>query len=350
MILISDISELDFLPKIKELGFNVIRMLDQNHSYVDKRDTNPFSNFENKTAIFRNFKLIKEICNDGEIEDVVKSIYLIDYDETNIELQNIRIGLIHLINLISRVTYILSDQVCSELNSKLDNIQKRFISAKPWLGNSVTVIEKIIQMLRSLIKKFNVDPSEKCKRMTSLLKQKHFDFIICPTDSEAITLRDKNTNEFTQIISLSDINLNKISKRSSKSLLIGWPKSKNLNNLLLSFSFEEVTLLYYNFENMYHNSLEKRNLDNYGINAQNPDTNQDDNNVIIKLFGNYNTISESITDIVDFELRIDNAQYSKYISEGNLLESVKAKRVNLSNEFFIYSSESHKYFIYERNN
>ena len=44
--------------------------------------------------------------------------------------------------------------------------------------------------------------------------------------------------------------------------------------------------------------------------------------------------SESSFDILDFELKLDDAQYSKYNAKGNLIDSIKAKRVDFENEFF----------------
>jgi hypothetical protein len=51
--------------------------------------------------------------------------------------------------------------------------------------------------------------------------------------------------------------------------------------------------------------------------------------------------AESDFDITDFELKLDNAQFSKFIVRGNLSDSVKAKRVEFKNDKFIYLTDTH---------
>ena len=50
-------------------------------------------------------------------------------------------------------------------------------------------------------------------------------------------------------------------------------------------------------------------------------------------------------DIAEFELKLDNAQFSKYFAKGNLIESIKAKRIDFEDVFFTYSSESHRFLV-----
>ncbi|MFA5432764.1 MAG: DrmE family protein, partial [Candidatus Paceibacterota bacterium] len=40
-----------------------------------------------------------------------------------------------------------------------------------------------------------------------------------------------------------------------------------------------------------------------------------------------------------------NAQYSKYSRKGSLIDSIKAKRVIFENDFFIYTTESHRFLV-----
>ena len=57
------------------------------------------------------------------------------------------------------------------------------------------------------------------------------------------------------------------------------------------------------------------------------------------------TTSESSFDILDFEFKLDNAQYSRYAAKGNLIDSIKAKRIVFESGFFIYTTESHKFLV-----
>lgn len=56
-------------------------------------------------------------------------------------------------------------------------------------------------------------------------------------------------------------------------------------------------------------------------------------------------IVDSSFNIYDFELTLDSIQYSGYKVKGNLIESIKAKRIDFENDYFLYSTESHKLLI-----
>jgi hypothetical protein len=92
------------------------------------------------------------------------------------------------------------------------------------------------------------------------MNKQNYDYIICPTADEAQALK-LSLPEFaqSQILSIADVNDSLLSNKPIKGILTGWAKSNNINRILSSFLFSELTVLFYQFENKYYNSLQRRN-------------------------------------------------------------------------------------------
>ena len=144
--------------------------------------------------------------------------------------------------------------------SKMETI---FLETRFYLGGSIKMIEESISVLKSVIEKFSKAPSEKCARLTELMKSNHYDYIICTTEDEALSLSlHLNTLHIApkpNVISVADVNNSLLAQNPVKAILTGWAKTKNVNRLLTSFLFSELTVLFYQFESRYFNSLQKRN-------------------------------------------------------------------------------------------
>lgn len=360
-ILITDLSEIESFETIGNCGFEFFNFTKENLK-LDlspnlSPNLSPFHSFEIKLRKYISFNVIKEICQNAELELTTQKIHSIEKDESNHDLTSLKISLIQLTNLISRITHLPTTEEISVFNSKINSIETLFLRNRMWLGDSHKPIEESISLLKTVIEKFAIKPSEKCARLKTLMSYKQYDYIICATEVEANAL-EKSLPAHTQrprVISVADVNDKLLSSKQQKAILTGWAKANNINRILSSFLFSEITVLFYQFENNYYNSLQRRNKqysENIKATINSEGIRSEIDSSKGKGFGDLYSgdevveiTSESSFDILDFEFKLDNAQYSRYAAKGNLIESIKAKRIVFESDFFIYTTESHKFLV-----
>ncbi len=356
-ILITDLSEIESFETIGNYGFEFFNFTKENLKLDHSTNLSPFHSFEKKLRKYISFNVVKEICQDAELEAIIQKIHSIKKDESNNDLTSLKIYLIQLTNQFSRVAHVPTKEDILVLNSKINSIETLFLRCRMWLGDSHKPIEESISLLKSIIEKFATQPSEKCTRFKTLMSTKQYDYIICSTEEEAKALGDwlPANIQKPRVISVADVNDKLLSSKPQKAILTGWTKSNNINRIMSSFLFSELTVLFYQFENKYYNSLQRRNkqysenikatINSKGISLENDSSKR-------KGFGDLYSSdevseknSENYFDILDFEFKLDNAQYSRYAAKGNLIDSIKAKRIVFENNFFIYTTESHKFLV-----
>lgn len=358
-ILITDLSEIEFFESIANFGFEFFNFSKENLKYIYDYNNSPFRSFNKKICNYRSFNLVREICQNAELEVTTQKINSIEKDESNNDLNILKFSLIQLTNLLSRIVHIPTTAEIASFNFKLNKINDLFLSRRMWLGDSHKPIEESISLLKSVIDKYASTPSEKCVRLKMLMTERHYDYIICPTEEEAKGLNDSlNQSGYShkpKVISIADVNDNALSPRLSKAILTGWAKSNNINKILFSFFFSELTVLFFQFENKYYNSLQRRNRKfnediKTTINSNGSCCKSDSVNSrgFCDLFSGDESViaiaDESSFNILDFELKLENIQHSKYAAKGDSIESIKAKRVDFENAFF-YSAESRKFLV-----
>lgn len=351
-ILITDLSEIESFAEIKNHGFDFFNFTKENIT-IKVNSNSPFETFEKKLSKYVAFKFEREICTNATLESVAQKLHSLPKDDSDENLNLLRVSLIQLTNLLSRICYAPNENEVSTLNQKVSKIESHFLNCQLWLGESKQPIEDSISLLRSFVQNLLGNKTEKYIRLKELLKEK-YDYIICPTEEEAVTLNQHFKDTAVKIISVADVNDNILSSGSVKAILTGWAKSRNISRILSSFLFSELTVLFYHFENGYYNSLQRRNRKN----NENIKPTVTRGGVSIKVEVSAQTgfedlysedsiesTSEITFDIVDFELKIDNTQYAKYSGKGNIAESCRAKRIDFENDTFIYASESHKFLV-----
>ncbi|MGE5410746.1 MAG: DrmE family protein [Clostridiales bacterium] len=354
-ILISDLSEIDNFATIAKFGFEFFNFTIENLQVEHYSKSSPFQVFTNKLNKYISFHIVKESCQNRELEILVQKIHSIETDDSNYELTNLKISLIQLINSLSKVANILTIEESSFYNNKINRIEFLFLQSRMWLGNSIKPIEESISLLKSVIDNFSTNPSEKCIRISKLIESNFYDYIICATDEEVLSIERliASYHQKPRVITITDVNDSLLSCEPQRAILTGWVKVNNINRLLSSFVFAELTVLFYEFENKYFSSLQRRNqqLNKY-IRSTINDNGFYSETELSKGF--WDLISgdetatvrnEGLVDVSDLEFNIDNAQYSKYRGKGNLSEKIKAKRINAGNDFLIYSTESHKFLV-----
>ena len=358
-ILITDLSEIEGFETIGNFGFEFFNFTKEYLQLETTANLSPFHSFDKKLRKYLAFNLVKEICQNAELETTTQKIHSIEKDESNNDLNSLKISLIQLTNLVSRISHLPTADEISAFNSKINSIETLFLRSRMWLGDSHKPIEESISLLKSVIEKFASSPSEKCAKLKVLMSATQYDYIICPTEEEAKALNDSLPKPaYTQrpkVISVADVNDSLLSSNPIKGILTGWAKSNNINRILSSFLFSELTVLFYQFENKYYNSLQRRNrqysenikatINSKGIRFEGKSEKQKGFSDLYLGDEVVGTTSESSFDILDFEFKLDNAQYSKYIAKGNMIDSIKAKRIVFESDFFIYTTESHKFLV-----
>lgn len=353
-ILITDLSEIDTYEDIKNQGFEFFNFTKENLTIHENGFGSPFESFERKLKRYVSFRLIKEVCSNPELESISQKLHSLTKDLSDENLNTIKVSLIQLGNLLSRICYTPSEIEISNFKDKILRIESNFMKCRLWIGESSKPIEEVIILFKEFVDQLSVIKTEKCIRIEELL-QENYDYIICPSEDEASTFRNHLKNHSTKIISVGDLNDNMLSDKEVKAILTGWPKSGNFNRLLSSFLFSEITVLFYQFENKYFTSLQKRNRKNSenikptvssrGIRSA---THEATPKGFDDLFSEPESVenpTDSSFDVVEFELKLDNAQYFKFSGKGNIAESCKAKRIDFDNNSFIYASESHKFLV-----
>lgn len=358
-ILITDLSEIESFEAIGNYGFEFFTFTKENLQLDHSSNFSPFQSFDRKLKKYISFNVVKEICQNKELEAITQKIHSIEKDESNNDLNSLRISLIQLTNLISRIAYLPNTDEISIFHSKISSIETLFLRCRLWLGDSHKPIEESICLIKSVIEMFVSAPSEKCERLKALMNATQYDYIICPTVEEANALKTslpKATYSYRpKVISVADVNDTLQSCRPIKGILTGWAKSNNINRILSSFLFSELTVLFYQFENKYYNSLQRRNMqysknikatvNSKGIRFESESVKSEGFSDLYMTDEVVETTSENLFDILKFEFNLDNAQFSKYIAKENHIDSIKAKRILFDSDYFIYTTESHKFLV-----
>jgi len=359
--LITDLSEIESFENIGNYGFDFFNFTKENLQLDEIKKLSPFSSFEEKLKKYVSFNLLKEICSNTELESITQLIHSIEKYDSVKELVNLKILLVQLTNLISRIAHPISESEIFLYKEMLSKIESQFFNNRFYLGGSVKAIEESLSLLETVVKKFAVIPSEKSAKLNELMKVNQYDYIICTTDDEvqalAFYINSLTHYRKPKVISVAEVNNTLLDNKPMKAILTGWAKSNNVNRILSSFLFSELTVLFYEFESRYFYSLQSRNkrfnsnvkstINKKGLRAESKSESENSFADLYKSDSKSATDFDSNFDIADFELKLDNSQFSKYIVRGNLSDSVKAKRVEFKNDKFIYLADTHGLLVLE---
>lgn len=360
-ILITDFSEFNNFDKIKNYGFdffvyNTASVINNNHI---NSINSPFFSFQKKYNNYSDFKINKHICINKNIERVVCLLHSIRNDGSNNDLNFIHFSLIKLINLIARISHIPTKAEISKLSQYLYTVNSKFNESKIWLGESVVQISEVISVLNTILNNISEIPTEKYLKLKELMLLNSYDYVICSSEDEAYLLLEyfKTSNDLIKpnVLSIADLDDKLLNDKKTRALLLGWPKTNNMKKLLFSFLFSEISFIFYQFEIKYFNDLInkykniseeiKLTLIDNGIIANEENINDIEFDRFLQMEDIVLETHDNLIDITDFELKLDNIQYSKYSAQGSLTESCKAKRIDFENNTFIYASDSHKFVV-----
>lgn len=353
-ILVTDLSEIDKFKEINNLGFEFFNFTKSEIHVNEISIDAPFYNFETKLSKYLSFRFNRIHCEDELLTKVSHLIHQLPSDDSNSDLTLLKVSLIKAINTLSRICHRPSEDEIIDYHQRISSISSHFKKCHLWLGEAGMVIKEIIPLLFEFIDRLSKYDTDKSKKLESILSG-DYAYVICTADAEVNYLKKYFSNRSTKVISVGEVNDNLQTNKPVKAILTGWPRANNFNRLLVSFLFDEITALFYSFENIYYNSIQRRNSQyfeklNILTNLQGfPHSETGDFRYAFEdLFISDELIQlpeERTVDIYDFELKIENSQYSKYILEGSPSESVKAQRVDFRNNTFVYATESHKFLV-----
>lgn len=354
IILITDLSEIDIFEDIKNFGFEVFNFTKENITNTETSKQSPFYFFERKIINYVSFKLEGEVCRNAELEAISQKLHSLPKDDSNNDFNILKISLIQFSNLLGRICHVPDETEYLNFINKINNIEALYNKCRLWLGEAQKSIEEIISLLKNIIDQFSERILEKCIRLEKLIKLNSYDYIICPKEDQATLLRDY-LNTTAIIISVSDINDSLLAGRNVKAILTGWPGSSEFNRIFSSCLLSELTVLFYQFENRYYTSLQRRNrrncnnfnttINKRGILSQNEKSGHNSFEELFSANTGIEMVDESSFDILEFELKLDNIQYSKYAAKENIFESCRAKRIDFENNTFIFATETHKFIV-----
>nr|WP_294990479.1 DrmE family protein [uncultured Sediminibacterium sp.] len=359
-ILVTDISEADCFGHIADLGFEFFNFTSEFISAGTPAIHSPFKAFTIKQNNYLAFQVRKNILPGLLLGEISKKLHALRDDSSDRKLTEIKIGLVRIINLFSRICYGLTESAFADFNQMISAVNVSYRNNRVWLGEASDNIALIISELTAFLETIKNVHAEKCIRLEELLDRHTYRFIICPTAQDAVELSAhfKRTGRkfLPEIISVSDLTQQRLSEKPAKAILTGWPGSVQMTRILDCFILSELTLLFYGFERGYYRSLENKKLtqcqkgkstiDNSGKKSQvvsyffSPSHDQRHEQVPAEKDNNF---FDNI-DIAEFEMKIESAQYNMYKAAGTT-ESVKARRINFENSKFIYATDAHKFIL-----
>lgn len=355
-ILITSLNEIEDFGSINNYGFDFFNFANE-HLRIDKEIGNsPFIIFNKKLNVYSSFLIKNELCQNSNFEQLTQKYYAINMDDSNIDLLKIKISLFQLISSLTKIVHIPTTEDIFEYTSKLEYIDTLFNQSKTWLGDSIKPIEECIQIIESIINKISYEPTEKCSKLNLLIEQNKYDYIICPSNYEAKALSEflNTTTNKIKVIPITDVCGKIFEDKPIKAILTGWTKSSIINRLISVFIFSELTFLFYQFECNYFISLQRKNL--LSINFITPTINKHGIPITNKIeipkdfSGLYSfdipiDIVEDSFDMMDFELKCENAQLSRYTSKDISISKVNARRLDFESSLFLFSTDSHKFIV-----
>lgn len=353
-VLVSDLSEIDVFEEIRRYGFDFFDFTKEYITIQHSGEDSPFERFDRKLSKYVSFNLERIICNNEDLAAACRLIHSLPREDSDQYVNALKISLIQQLNLLSRMCHSPTQAELSRLMEKIGVLESYFERHKLWLGDAREPIKGSIMLLKKFVEQLPRSETGKCQKLNELL-QEDYDYIICCTEEEADTLRRHIAHHRAKVIPITDLDDGLSLGRDAKAILSGWPKSGNFNRILSAFLLSQLTVLFYPFENEYYGSLQRRNKKNsesilptiteHGIRPREGKPLPNGFEHLYSANGIEGLISDRALDIMDFELKIDNAQYSKYRGSGNIAECCKARRVGFHNSAFVYATDSHKFIV-----
>lgn len=360
-ILITDLEEIDSFDEIKNMGFQVYNMIDPDLADKKVEQNSPFLDFENKNANYNKLKIELLECESSELDHIAKLVQELNINSEDEIQTTIKFSLINFINSISRKVLIADNSEIEIILESLEKINLLYDKNKLWLEDSREIIKESIEKLYEFVTNKFSKTNKKYSLLYPLIIETEC-YLICPSESEAELLKNKIKIRSTKVISISEFLNNNISINDTKIILLGWPNSRLFNKLITSNLFSNLNLLFYGFEKRYMQSYfnwfnNKLNFIKNSVLFNNQKLSLIEENDHKEIFKNLefvnnitridlNQSSDVDFNVIDFELNIENSQYSKYYYRGTMPEeSIKAIRIDFENQSFVYSTLTHKFLV-----
>src|SRR5690606_22173083 len=161
------------------LGFEFFNFTSENIMVGEIVRNSPFESFERKLKRSVSFKIDTKLCNDTNLEAAAQKLHSLPRDDSDNNLNILKISLVQLFNLLSRICYVTDDSEIATFNEKINTIETHFSECRLWLGESEALIEEAISYLKNYISSLSDGKTSKCIKLEEIPDHK-YDYIICP--------------------------------------------------------------------------------------------------------------------------------------------------------------------------
>lgn len=370
-IVTADLYEIEKLKILQDRGFKIWQWNERNiqdtvQEFGQHSET-VFCFFDKSLDLYCHKKTNVIECAQPILEQIVNNLFDLDkyLPGDHQELKNLYVKLVQIINEISRLVRIPSQNWMDNLNSSVEGLIQSFDRYKMWLSDeAIKTNEEIFTSLININKNSFKDVSPKIESLKSIIFTKH------PAETIAILLPRDTDKEFTYKYWSSNLNRKRLrnvhfltpfeasnyslEKDFSSVVVCGWYGKYRMYSILHSLITKDITLILYPFELDWFNSASKtwERETHFNIKAT-------DFSDILKIpkadFKYFDYVYEEKVpslkkepriDILDFELKLKDYKYSGYKSEqGAPGITEKVKLLEFSNNQFAFFTESHQVLV-----
>jgi len=371
IIVTADLLEIDKLGLLLERGFNIWQWNEKNIQGTQQEfcqeSSSAFYLFDRSLDLYCNKKINIIECSQPVLEQIINLLFDLDkyISGDHQELKNLYVKLVQIINEISRLARIPSQNWMANFDTTIKNLAHSFKRNRMWLSDeALNSIDEIFNLLADIKNNSFKDVAQKIESLKSVIFTKH------PSETIAILLPKDTDREFTykywsnnisnkrlrnvQFISPSDLGNYPPGGDLDRIVVCGWFGKVKMYSVLHSLICKDITFILYPFELDWFNSASTAwaKQTHFNIKAADFSETLKIAEVDLKYFDYVHEkeapppAKESKIDILDFELKLKKYKYSGYkFEQGTTGIKEKARVLEFSNNQFAFFTESHQALI-----
>lgn len=349
-VVFTDLTEMDSFQEFGRWNFKYCYM--DRYKLQSESESNPFIELNTRLNRFQTCNFRRVSVQDKDLHRLVVLVQSIRDREHNDYLVSLQYKLIGITNILARLSFELSEGAKVEILSRCQEIKDYYNINRLWLGEWNEAVEQAILAIDELIGKYASVPPPKATAIINELGRRRYGAIVCPGDFGIHYLRhylkECLSRDIPEVVPIAEF-VRVGAKRPDHILVTGWPRNRTLRELLNQNLYKTITLVFHDHENKYFNSL-LRNCHN-SIKAIGAD-------VIgrgitkSRLYGmRISRTPEALSErdksfnIDDYELRLENLTYQRFIAKASDSEALLAKRIDFHGDNFMYATESHRFLV-----
>jgi len=371
VIVIADFFDTESLPYLGERGFRVWQWnsdnLSQSRSIVRVGTKSPFSLINRSIANYVDQQIALVRCEHPQLAETANctlSLSHIVAASDNDQLQRLYGCLVRLVNKLSRTVWYPDQAWTLSFCQDVQRLQEDFADLRWWLAqDTAKAIDALLGDLIELGRNPFPDFCHKLNRLNWLigkLSSSDSVAVVLATEDDAVAARKYwrgliSARRFGLLHFLSTYDFQRVGEALPLTCVIvcGWLNRKKMYTLLHSCLTPKITALLYPFEEVWFQSVQRKWKKQNVYQMKGADFSN-----LLKLPKDSLSFADTLPqeadspasgrdfDIVDFELKLERYQYSRYIAKGGTREEVvKARIVIFTQSRFALITESHRLLV-----